>query len=395
MEAETSEDKFPMEMVKRWSRKGHAPINETGPQQTSVGIHKEVGTDMIHSESSRKKSPIERRKSSVDHPLVTAERRKSSADHSLATYRSSSPGVARRESIDTIRKSSVDNSRKTSVDTACTVIYRPAGASAMRKTSRDLQKASENVTNIITAQCDLSKNTAETSFSQAGNTQGDSDKFSKSNKRAVELDRGRCAEGVPKEKIPNREDRETDTELDQRSERDLDRNQRRFQEYGDRLTVRDARRKISGTSRSSVSSMDSDNHNTMAMSKRWTTLETVGRCMFLFSVAFFIVGVLITVFGFSNTGIDHNQQIPLQVLGPTCLAMTVVMWVIGCVFSRLWNLEWKRQQHAFELRDRVQLHALAMDILNNPVISPGMLQDPSLRRQLLMKLRAQRTLDLR
>lgn len=35
--------------------------------------------------------------------------------------------------------------------------------------------------------------------------------------------------------------------------------------------------------------------------------------MFLFSVAFFIVGVLITVFGFSNTGIERRQQVPLQV----------------------------------------------------------------------------------
>ena len=157
---------------------------------------------------------------------------------------------------------------------------------------------------------------------------------------------------------------------------------------------RDGSRSIMG--RSSVSSQDSDPHPAvMAMSKRWTTMETVGRCMFLFSVAFFIVGVLITVFGFSNTGIEKSQQMPLQILGPTCLAMTVVMWIIGCVFSRLWNLEWKRQQHAFELRDRVQLHALAMDILNNPVISPGMLQDPILRRQLLLKLRAQKTLDLR
>ncbi len=395
METETSEDKFSMELVKRWSRKGHSPIHETGCELTSAGNQKEVSSDMVHSESSRRKSPIERRKSSVDHPLDKTDRRKSSADHSMATFRTSSPGVARRESIDTIRKSSVDNSRKTSVDTACTVIYRPAGASAMRKTSRDLQKASESVTNLRTIQSEMSRNTGETSTGQAGNVPGDSDKIPKPNKKGFELDRGRYAEVNPREKNQNREDRETDTELDQRSERDIERNQRKLQEYGDRLTVRDARRKISGTSRSSVSSMDSDNHNTMAMSKRWTTLETVGRCMFLFSVAFFIVGVLITVFGFSNTGIDHKQQIPLQVLGPTCLAMTVVMWVIGCVFSRLWNLEWKRQQHAFELRDRVQLHALAMDILNNPVISPGMLQDPSLRRQLLMKLRAQRTLDFR
>ena len=68
------------------------------------------------------------------------------------------------------------------------------------------------------------------------------------------------------------------------------------------------------SARSSISSSDSEGHNrVMAMSKRWTTLETVGRCMFLFSVAFFIIGVLITVFGFSNTGIDKSQQIPLQV----------------------------------------------------------------------------------
>ena len=148
--------------------------------------------------------------------------------------------------------------------------------------------------------------------------------------------------------------------------------------------------------RSSVSSQDSDGHRSgVRMSKRWTTLETAGRCMFLFSVAFFIVGVLITVFGFTNAGMEPAQQVPLQILGPTCLTMTIVMWVVGCIFSRLWNLEMKRQQHAIELRDRVQLHALAMDILNSPVISPTMLQDPRLRRQLLLKLRAQRALDLR
>ena len=151
------------------------------------------------------------------------------------------------------------------------------------------------------------------------------------------------------------------------------------------------------TSRSSVSSIDSgagDGFH-ISMSKRWTTLETVGRCMFVFSVAFFIIGVLITVFGFSNTGINPSHQVPLQVLGPACLTMTIIMWIVGCIFSRLWNLEWKRQQQALELRDRVQLHALAMDILNNPVISPSMLHDPRMRRQLLLKLRAQRAIDLR
>lgn len=150
------------------------------------------------------------------------------------------------------------------------------------------------------------------------------------------------------------------------------------------------------SSRSSVSSEGSDLPAAqMSMSKRWATLETVGRCMFLFSVAFFILGVLLTVFGFSNTGIDPTHRLPLQILGPLCLAMTLVMWGVGCVFSRLWNMEWKRQQQAMELRDRVQLHALAMDILNNPVISPAMLQDPRIRRQLMMKLRQQKALDVR
>ena len=188
---------------------------------------------------------------------------------------------------------------------------------------------------------------------------------------------------------------------DDRSHRNLEEQRIRIHEdRASRVSVDERSRssrleRMDATGRSSISSLDSESHtNVMSMSKRWTTLETVGRCMFLLSVAFFIVGVLITVFGFSNTGIGRRQQIPLQILGPTCLAMTVVMWIIGCVFSRLWNMEWKRQQHAINLRDRVQLHALAMDILNNPVISPGMLQDPVLRRQLLHKLRAQKTLDM-
>ena len=190
--------------------------------------------------------------------------------------------------------------------------------------------------------------------------------------------------------ITRTEDRETDTELDRRfmMSEGRDGRTRRSHEFGDRLTVRDAKRKVSGTSRSSMSSIDSDAYNTVVkMPKRWTMLETVGRCMLLFSVAFFIVGVLITVFGFSNTGIDKSQQIPLQVLGPICLTMTVVMWVVWYVITRLGSLEWKRTQQAIELRDRVQLHAMAMDILKYPVITPGMLQNPDFRRQLMMKMR--------
>ena len=211
-------------------------------------------------------------------------------------------------------------------------------------------------------------------------------------------DRSRLSDDRSRLSDDRSRDRSIERERDR--ERDLSRERSREREKGDKFDKdwsdkeRDGRR--SACARSSISSQESDTHAAMvSMSKRWTTLETVGRCMFLLSVAFFIAGVLITVFGFSNTGIGPNKQLPLQIIGPSCLAMTVVMWVIGCVFSRLWNLEWKRQKHAFELRDRVQLHALAMDILHNPVISPGTLQDPGLRRQLLHKLRAQRTLDLK
>lgn len=68
--------------------------------------------------------------------------------------------------------------------------------------------------------------------------------------------------------------------------------------------------------------------------------------------------------------------------------MTVVMWLLGCVLSRMWNLEWKRRQQAFELRERVHLHAYAMDILNNPSLQVQNL-DPVIKRQLLRKLRMQ------
>ncbi len=56
--------------------------------------------------------------------------------------------------------------------------------------------------------------------------------------------------------------------------------------------------------------------------RRWPTLESAGRCLFLFSLAFFIVGVLVTVFGFSNGvgGLETaDQRLPLKILGPACL----------------------------------------------------------------------------
>ena len=85
------------------------------------------------------------------------------------------------------------------------------------------------------------------------------------------------------------------------------------------------------------------------------------------------------------------------------------------MFSHLWRTEWKRQRQAMELRTRVQLHALALDMMQRRpsgasgargasgaagagglVTSPRTLQlDPRLRRQLLMKLRQQEALDIR
>lgn len=92
--------------------------------------------------------------------------------------------------------------------------------------------------------------------------------------------------------------------------------------------------------------------------------------------------------------VEHD--VTLQVIGPTCLAVTVVMWAVGCLLSRLWHAELSRQKHMMELRDRVQLHALAVDsLLDSPVLSPAILQDPQLRRQLLLKLKAQPQLRTR
>jgi len=121
--------------------------------------------------------------------------------------------------------------------------------------------------------------------------------------------------------------------------------------------------------------------------------------MFIFSVSFFISGILITVFGFTNTGLSAAQQLPMQIIGPMCLVSTFVTWLLGCVFSRIWKTEWKRQRQAMELHTRVLLHAMTVDLLKRQiagdVMSPRMLQDPGLRKQLLAKLRQQQALDIR
>jgi hypothetical protein len=131
------------------------------------------------------------------------------------------------------------------------------------------------------------------------------------------------------------------------------------------------------------------------MSKRWTTLETAGRFMFALSVAFLVIGIVLTAVGFAAGVTSRGGTLAMQIAGPVCLATTGVMWALGIAFSRLWRGEWRRRQQAMELRARVQLHALAMDLLKKPILSPRILQDPVLRRQLLVKLRQQSAMDVR
>jgi len=154
---------------------------------------------------------------------------------------------------------------------------------------------------------------------------------------------------------------------------------------------------LTDASRSSISTVDSEGRVGASvlsqMSKRWSTLETAGRCMFILSVAFLVVGVVLTVSGFA--GGTSGGFLAMQIIGPVCLATTCVMWALGAAFSRLWRTEWQRRQRAMELRARVQLHALAMDLLKKPALSPRVLQDPALRRQLLVKLRQQSAMDAR
>ena len=74
------------------------------------------------------------------------------------------------------------------------------------------------------------------------------------------------------------------------------------------------------------------------------------------SFVFLVVGVVLTTVGFAarpqKERLKPSGYLALQVGGPVCLATTVVMLILGSVFSRLWKVEWKRRQRAMELRAR-------------------------------------------
>jgi len=67
------------------------------------------------------------------------------------------------------------------------------------------------------------------------------------------------------------------------------------------------------------------------MSKRWSTLETAGRCMFVLSVAFLVVGIVLTALGFAGgaASASGGGVLAMQIAGPACLATTLVMWALG------------------------------------------------------------------
>jgi len=105
------------------------------------------------------------------------------------------------------------------------------------------------------------------------------------------------------------------------------------------------------------------------------------------------------VIGFVNFDLTPAQRLPLQVAGPACLAATFVVVVLGLIFSRLWSDEMRRQRREMTLKARTQLQSLASDLIVKRGSSSGRsgrrqtltaaaaLQDPQLRRQLLLKLR--------
>ena len=157
------------------------------------------------------------------------------------------------------------------------------------------------------------------------------------------------------------------------------------------------------TDPSSMSTVDSQGRvglsSLQVVPRRWATLDTAKRCLLVLSVVFLVIGVILTVFGFAgrprHRPTQPNGYLALQVGGPVCLATTAVMLILGGVFSRLWKVEWRRRQRAMELRARVRLHALAMDMIKKPTVSPRVLQDPLLRRDLLLSLHQQSAMDMR
>jgi len=77
-----------------------------------------------------------------------------------------------------------------------------------------------------------------------------------------------------------------------------------------------------------------------------------------------------------------------QVVGPLLLGVGVMVWLVGGALVYKWRQRVRRRERAARLRNRVQLHAFAIDVLKRRPAQPG---DPQLapadRQQLLEHLR--------
>ena len=135
--------------------------------------------------------------------------------------------------------------------------------------------------------------------------------------------------------------------------------------------------------------------------KSFVLLESIRRCALISGSVLVIVGILLTLFGYVDVNFEPFQlpviiRRPLRVAGPICLSATLVLWILAYLFTRIWKFDRKSRLSSITLRDRVKLHALAIDVLKKPSLSPGVLHDPHLRRQFLQQLRQHSTaVDLR
>lgn len=154
------------------------------------------------------------------------------------------------------------------------------------------------------------------------------------------------------------------------------------------------------SSRNSVSSMDSLDlvrmNTSPSMRKKWTNFETAGKFLVVISILILILGIVFTVLGFINLNLPPSKQLPMQIIGPACLVTTIVMWGVGGMFRKIMTDETENQKQLMRLRTRVQLHALAMDMYKKPqTFVSQALEDPRIRKQLLLKLRQQNAMDNR
>ena len=115
----------------------------------------------------------------------------------------------------------------------------------------------------------------------------------------------------------------------------------------------------------------------------WTRLRKAWRYVFFISVVCLVAGVLLVVVGFSESVAVRPYSLQLRVVGVALLALTASVWLLGGVCVHLWRRHLQRLKAAIDLRERVHLHAMMIDIIHTPVFTPVMLHDPYTRSQLL------------